>query len=525
MKIPRLPGGTRRLIIFIVVLVLCPVLFFSAYQIGTYSTSETIMRDLYKRQLDVLLTSVNQHVWDVTAHWAASLQVNLLDPGKSAEQRVNTFLDRTPMVEAAILVDGDGGNLRLVSRGGRTPGAGLADSLRAYIATHPELLQQLAKYWSIEYRKLEPIIIRYPAPAEPLIVLMFANDPGLPVPRFSGMVFKEDVVGKILTERIDAASSEDYAIAVFRKGQVEPVVSSGQLEASDIMQRRTLWEFPDHELAIGSQGKSIDQIVHDRLIRNIFLVVLVNLLLIAGVVLVYRSVRAEVDVARAKSTFVSNVSHELRTPLALIRMFAETLEMGRLNNEAKKQEYYRTILRETERLTHLVNNLLNFSRMEAGRKPYALVQCSLPAIVRDVLATYGPHLANEGFTPIIELPEEDIQLPLDKEAAAEALINLLDNAVKYSSDQKYIRIGVQRRGQTALVEIQDRGIGIPSQYHVKIFEAFFRVPSGFVHDTKGSGLGLSLVKHIMEAHGGRIELESVPEKGTTVRLVFPAPAM
>jgi two-component system phosphate regulon sensor histidine kinase PhoR len=131
-----------------------------------------------------------------------------------------------------------------------------------------------------------------------------------------------------------------------------------------------------------------------------------------------------------------------------------------------------------------------------------------------------PHLQHAGFTPVVELPRDEAVAAVDREAIAEALINLLDNAVKYSGPQKYLRVKMTRTANDVSVEITDQGIGIAPQYHTKIFEAFFRVPSGFVHDTKGSGLGLSLVKHIMDAHGGRIELESIPDEGTTVRLVF-----
>jgi two-component system, OmpR family, phosphate regulon sensor histidine kinase PhoR len=525
MSTPGVPGSFKRPIILIVVLVLLPVLFFSAYQIGTYSSSETMMRDLYGRQMDVLLASVNQHAWDITAHWAATLQQYTMEAGKPLEERVNGFLARTPVVEAVILVDSTGRNLQLTSRPGSGLSSPLRDSLRAQLWQQNEALNQLARYRSLEYLKLEPLVLRSATPAEQRIALVFANDPSLPLPRFGGMIFREDeFITRMLAERIDAASGEEYTIAVFRKGQDSAVVRSGPIAAGNIVQRRSLWTFPDHEIVIASRGTTIDQVVHGRLIRNTILVIIVNLLLLGGLILVYRTVRAEVDLARAKSSFVSNVSHELRTPLALIRMYAETLDMGRLKDEAKKQEYYRTILRETERLTHLVNNLLNFSRMEAGRKPYQLAPCSLPDIVRNVLSTYGLQMESAGFVPVVELPGDDIVIPLDKEAAAEALINLLDNAVKYSTAEKYLRVGVRRLAHEVAVEVEDHGIGIPAQYHVKIFEAFFRVPSGFVHDTKGSGLGLSLVQHIMEAHGGRIELESVPDKGTLVRLLFPLAA-
>jgi two-component system, OmpR family, phosphate regulon sensor histidine kinase PhoR len=522
MTIPRLPNGPRRLIILIVLLVLLPVLFFSAYQIGTYSSSEEMMRDLYRRQLDVMLTSLNQHAWDISAHWAATLQAQLMDPGKPVAERVPSFLNRTPVVESVVLADSAGRNVQLFSRPGATLSPQMRDSLAERFRTQSDLLQQLVRYRSLDYRKLEPLILRGSGVDEKRIALIFANDPALPLPRFGGLVFREDeFITKMLAERMSSAAGEEFVIAVFRKGASSPVAASGPIAEDDIVQRRNLWTFPDHEIVIGARGTTIDQIVHGRLVRNIVLIVIVNLLLFGGVAILYRNVRAEVELAQAKSTFVSNVSHELRTPLALIRMFAETLEMGRLKDEAKKQEYYRTILRETERLTHLVNNLLNFSRMEAGRKPYQLVQGSLAAITRDVLSMYMPHLIESGFAPVVDLPQEERTLPLDKDAISEALINLLDNAVKYSDAQKFLCVRLLNFEQCVIVEIEDHGIGIPSQYHGKIFEPFFRVPSGFVHDTKGSGLGLSLVKHIMDAHGGRIEIQSVPGMGTTVRLIFP----
>jgi two-component system, OmpR family, phosphate regulon sensor histidine kinase PhoR len=519
MTIPRLPSGPKRLIILIMLLVLLPVLFFSAYQIGTYSSSEEIMRDLYRRQLDVMLTSVNQHTWDISTHWATMLQVQLIDPGKPMEDRVRSFLSRTPVVDAVILADSAGKNLQLFARSDSSRSREMEDSLAVQLRSQSEHLEQLVHYRSLDYQKLEPLILPGPRPGEQRIALIFANDPALPLPRFGGMVFGD--ITKLLAEQISTTAGEEFVMAVYRKGGSTPVAASGSIAEDEIVQRRNLWTFPDHEIVIAAKGTTIDQIVHGRLVRNIVLIVIVNLLLFAGVGILYRNVRAEVELAHAKSTFVSNVSHELRTPLALIRMFAETLEMGRLKDEAKKQEYYRTILRETERLTHLVNNLLNFSRMEAGRKPYQLVPGSLATIIRDVVSMYMPHLTESGFTPVVELPEDEKTLLLDRDAISEALINLLDNAVKYSDTDKFLTVRLLNQGQEISVAVEDHGIGIAAQYHGRIFEPFFRVPSGFVHDTKGSGLGLSLVKHIMNAHGGRIDLQSTPGKGTTVRLIFP----
>lgn len=506
----------------IVLLVLLPVLFLSAYQIGTFSTSEEQMRDLYRRQLDVMLYSLNQYAWDVSSYWAATLRLQLQTPERSAEQGMRMFLERTPVVESIVTADSAGDNVAMVAREGVQGYGAVKETLAAQLRHHGQNLGQLLRYRSLDYRKLEPFVLGGVSAADQRIALIFANDSGSALPRFAGLVFREEeFITKMLSGRLSEAAGEEFALGVFRKNQSLAIAASSPMREAEIVQRRDLWLFPDLEVAIGSRGVTLDEIIRARLVRNIAFVAVLNIILLAGVVLVYRNVRAQMELARAKSTFVSNVSHELRTPLALIRMFAETLEMGRLKDEQKKMEYYRTILRETERLTHLVNNLLNFSRMEAGRKPYQLASSSMRDIVSEVVATYMPHLEHAGFTPVVELPQEDVVAAVDREAITEALINLLDNAVKYSGPKKYLRVTLTRTLHDVRVEIQDQGIGIAPQYHTKIFEAFFRVPSGFVHDTKGSGLGLSLVKHIMDAHGGAIELESIPDRGTTVRLVFP----
>ena len=227
------------------------------------------------------------------------------------------------------------------------------------------------------------------------------------------------------------------------------------------------------------------------------------------------------ELDKLKSDFVSMVSHELRTPLALIRMFAETLEMKRVKTEKKKQEYYSIILQETERLSRLINNILNFSRMEAEKKQYHFEPIALNEVVTGVLNTYTSHLEHEGFTTSTELAENLPIIQADREAIAEALINILDNAIKYSTADKHVKIKTGQTISMNFVEVEDHGIGIDKQHHKKIFETFYRVSTGLTNNIKGSGLGLSLVSHIMNAHGGMVELESEPGKGSTFRLLFP----
>jgi two-component system phosphate regulon sensor histidine kinase PhoR len=201
-------------------------------------------------------------------------------------------------------------------------------------------------------------------------------------------------------------------------------------------------------------------------------------------------------------------------------MYAETLEMGRIRGVEKKRQYYGTIVRETERLTRLVNNLLNFSRMEAGRKPYNLLPLDMNALVSGVLETFGPHFSGEGFTPVVELDREVPAVRADAEAVQEALINILDNAVKYSGGEKYLRVATGKGKDGVTVEIEDHGEGISREYREKIFETFFRIPASHAGGAKGSGLGLAIARHIMDAHGGTIDVRSEPGTGSTFTLTF-----
>jgi signal transduction histidine kinase len=266
---------------------------------------------------------------------------------------------------------------------------------------------------------------------------------------------------------------------------------------------------------------TIEQDVNHWKTGTFALVGFIDLMLGAGLVLVYSNVRREMHLSRLKSDFVANVSHELKTPLALVRLFAETLEMGRVQSGEKAQEYYRVINKESQRLTQLINNILDFSRIEAGRKEYRLSPTDVGRVVASVLETYRFQIEQQGFT-LEEVIDPDLPLvPADGEALTQALLNLLNNAIKYSRDVKKIRVEARRDGDTVRLTVVDHGIGVAKPEHKKIFEKFYRAEDSLVHETKGSGLGLSLVKHIMDAHGGRVEVDSTPGRGSVFTLVLP----
>jgi signal transduction histidine kinase len=235
-------------------------------------------------------------------------------------------------------------------------------------------------------------------------------------------------------------------------------------------------------------------------------------------------VSKEMGLAKLKSDFVSNVSHELRTPLALIRLYAETLELGRITTREKKQQYYRIVRKESERLTALINNILDFSRIEAGRKEYEFRQTDIAELVRNTLDSYRYQIEQQGFALEENIDESVPPVVVDREAIARALVNLVNNALKYSTEEKFLGVKLYRDNGQVKLEVADHGIGIARRDQAKIFEKFYRAGDPLVHNTKGSGLGLSLVRHISEAHGGDIAVESTPGKGSRFVLSLPLTA-
>ena len=279
--------------------------------------------------------------------------------------------------------------------------------------------------------------------------------------------------------------------------------------------------FPGLILGIRLHGTTIADMSR-RFLRNEFLILgALSLLMGGGLLLMYRNVSRELALAKLKSDFVSNVSHELRTPLALIRLYAETLELGRISNPGKHQEYYEIIRKESERLTSLINNILDFSRIEAGKKEYSFRETDVADLVRSTLDSYRFEIEQNGFKFEQKIDNNVPPLQVDREAIARSLLNLVNNAVKYSSTEKYLGVHLYRHFGNVNLEVVDHGIGIPAKEQPKIFEKFYRVGDPLVHNTKGSGLGLSLVRHIVQAHGGEVAVESAPGHGSKFIITLP----
>jgi two-component system phosphate regulon sensor histidine kinase PhoR len=283
--------------------------------------------------------------------------------------------------------------------------------------------------------------------------------------------------------------------------------------------------FSNWKAAIALKNTNLDALARDSFLHSAGATLLVLLFLLGGVALAIRVTDREARLAQAKSTFVSNVSHELKTPLSLISLFSEILELGRVKNEEKRTEYYRIIRHESRRLNKTIDNILDFSRIEAGRKKYELVHGDMAEVIDSVLSTHRYQIMNFGFDVQTDIQRDLPPVLIDREAMTQAISNLLDNAIKYSGKVKQLSISAKTLGSDLSIEIADQGIGIPRVEQAKIFEKFYRVGNGLVHDVKGSGLGLALVQHIIEAHNGTISVESDVGKGSRFTILLPLSPM
>ncbi|HEV8371542.1 MAG TPA: HAMP domain-containing sensor histidine kinase [Pyrinomonadaceae bacterium] len=323
-----------------------------------------------------------------------------------------------------------------------------------------------------------------------------------------------DQAGNPLAMVVFPSDAEGYKIEPF-------AASSGYGHSKPEVSRKLDDPFRGLSLGVKFQGTSMKELGETWIHRNFIILGILSLMIIAGLILTKHIVSKEMAVARLKSDFVSNVSHELRTPLALIRLYAETLELGRITTQDKKDQYYRIIRKESERLTALINNILDFSRIEAGRKEYEFRETDIAELVRNTLDSYRYQVEQQGFALEESIESNLPRVWVDREAIARALVNLVNNALKYSNHEKFLGVKLYKEQSVVKLEVEDHGIGIARRDQSKIFEKFYRAGDPLVHNTKGSGLGLSLVRHISQAHGGEIEVESTPGRGSRFILSLP----
>nr|WP_321400726.1 HAMP domain-containing sensor histidine kinase [uncultured Desulfobacter sp.] len=247
-------------------------------------------------------------------------------------------------------------------------------------------------------------------------------------------------------------------------------------------------------------------------IALILVAILVTAIVSAGV-LITRLTLAQIKDARQKTSFVAAVSHELKTPLTSIRMYAELLLSKRVSNPEKQQTYLEVMVAESERLTRLINNVLDFGKLEQGRKQYRISEFDMGQFLGECIRTNQVRLKKAGFELIIHVPDQKFPVKTDRDAMAQVFLNLVDNAIKYAETGKFLKIILDRTSRDVQIKIQDDGPGIEPGLKEKIFNKFFRADNSLTTSKPGSGLGLSLTRHMLRDLGGDIVMDTTLARG------------
>jgi signal transduction histidine kinase len=343
------------------------------------------------------------------------------------------------------------------------------------------------------------------------------------------IVDQQYFVSEVLPRAIAASLPEfgagtDDLLVIVRNGRGHQVLPQGAKASpsDDRVKRAFDFIFTDWTMSLQGELATPETWARANFALNMTMSAVLAAVLLAGIALTIRTALREMRLSAMKNEFVSNVSHELRTPLSSIRVFGEFMRRGRVEDPEKVREYGSYIETESRRLTQLINNILDFSRIESGRKVYTFETADLEDILAGTLSTFTVRLRDKGFNVEYRGPEEPLpEVEVDANAIDRAVANLLDNAVKYSDGDRTVIVELGRDNDHAAISVTDHGIGIPREERERIFERFHRVSTGLVHDVKGSGLGLSLVRHITEAHGGSVSVDSEVGRGSTFTIRLP----
>jgi signal transduction histidine kinase len=279
--------------------------------------------------------------------------------------------------------------------------------------------------------------------------------------------------------------------------------------------------FPWTLIAIQPGFEKLESDVKIQMAIYIMLIVLIIILMFFGVFVLLRDISRERDSMLLQTEFVHNVSHELKTPLSLIRLYGETLLLKENLAEADRKEGLQIITKESERLTYMINNILDFSKIEMGRKEFDLKPGNLAEVVRDTLDSYRYHFVKKGFRIEEEIARDIPVVLFDREAVEGILINLFSNAIKFSKETKKMEVRLEDTPEAICLVVADKGIGIQPNERSNIFNRFYRVKSTTDFEARGSGLGLTLVKHVVDAHAWQIEVESTPGQGSVFSILIP----
>lgn len=503
-------------VLFVLLIIVIPSFIFSIYQYSTVTNEEQVIDDVYKNQLESILFSINQYSVDIVDTWVNKLDVTY----ESEESNLDSFLMQNNQIQQINIIRINDLNQEVVAASKLSNSHHITSIIKDYIKNHTEEIKGLGEYLESDYQKVIGVQQVYEPDLTFLLFRLKENKEQL-LGIFT--IKTEKFILEYLSPKTQQIAEDKMNIVVYHRNQERIIYANHPVEKMDEIQKsKTLWLFPEYSVGIKLIGKTLNDLVKKRVQTVVLLVIIFNVLIIFGIWLLYHNIKREIELAKIKSDFVSNVSHELRTPLAMISMYSETLLLDRVKNDEKRKEYYEIINQETTRLNGIVNNILNFSRIENKKRRYTFSVSNLNEIVEEVLKVYKYELLNKGFTYKFSALQNVKLISVDRDAVKDAIINLISNAIKYSDQHKEIEIIIGEDSKHLFIEIADKGIGISEKDQKLIFDKFYRVTDGnLAYKAQGSGLGLSIVKHIVDAHNGKIEIESSLNQGSRFKLFFP----
>jgi two-component system, OmpR family, phosphate regulon sensor histidine kinase PhoR len=508
-------SSLRKVSLLILLIIVLPVMIFSVFEIGNLRQNEKVIQNIYKNQLDAILFSINQYSDDIVSNLASRIENNL-NNYKSDSAGLNRIIKE---FQVSSLIHFDKKLGFISSEPYSYLDSTLVSDIKVMIENNYPVIEQLKTYLKGGYRKIISIG-KTGKDMQCIVFLTLVKDEEV----INVLVIDPvKFISKVLDPRIQEIAKGKFHIAAYHAGENLPFyTSSKQYIPGNIDDKEPFWLLKNYSMGIELKDATIADLTKDRIRRNLVMIGLVDIILLFGAALIFRNVRKQVELSQLKSDFVSSVSHEIRTPLALITMYIETLEMGRVKNAEKIKEYYGVILNETSRLSGIVNRILNFSQIESNKRKYFLTETNINELVESAANSFRYSMENKGFTYTFKTEESLPAVMLDREAITDAIMNLVDNAMKYSTEIKDIVVRTGKYNKYVYVEVQDHGIGISEKNQKYIFDKFFRVTEmNLANRVKGSGLGLAIVKHIMDAHEGNIYVKSAPGSGSLFRLSFP----
>ncbi|HMJ68321.1 MAG TPA: HAMP domain-containing sensor histidine kinase [Cyclobacteriaceae bacterium] len=520
----------RKIFLVFILIAMLPVIFL-VYELAELNKNESIVRETYSNQLDAILYSVNQYSDDVISNWANRIrQARREGPEQDFESQLTAIVNQVSVVRYVYLSDLEGRSVAHKLFETDPPSEEVKAKLDAMILSNFDQCRRLNEYAEAGFRKMQALETPVYGESIPILFALDGNEGDYQIGVL--VVDLPMLIKNNLAPKMQAISQGKLVISAFRLADDSLIYSTepNRLDAEaradaqqfkDLMHKKDFWILPGYYVGINVVGVTLEDLVRERTKTAIIILGVLALIFAGGIYFLYSNIKREIYLSQAKSEFVSNVSHEIRTPLSLIGMFAETLETGRVTTEEKKKEYYGIISKETARLSRIVNRILNFSQLEANKKTFNFQPVYINDLSADILKMYFYPMQEKGYTFEFNPDEKVLPVRGDKESISEVVVNLLDNAIKYSRDNKHITITTGVKDRYSFIAVKDQGIGIAKNHQRDIFDQFYRAPTGDVHTTKGSGLGLTLVKKIVEAHNGEIKVESIPDKGSTFIVYLP----